>query len=696
MRRRSVLALLSVAAAAAAIAALYLRAAAGARGASVLLVTIDTLRADRVGLYGARDVRTPNLDALGSRGVAFEEALSSVPLTLPSHSTILSGLEPPHHGVRDNGTYMFPSDRPTLATILKAHGYATGAFVGAYVLDRRFGLARGFDVYDDRIERRSEGASVLESERRGEAVVESATAWIAAQPGPFLAWVHLYDPHAPYDPPSPYREEFAGRPYDGEVAYADFCLGRLLAAAEARAGKKLLAAVLSDHGEGLDEHGEKTHGFFIYQSTLRVPLVIAGPGISRGARRPGPARTADVLPTILAHLGVAAPGGLDGSDLLAGAPRRETYAETLYPASLGWSPLRSWRAGSLKLIDAPRPELYDIASDPGETRDLSPQRPQETDRLRRALVAFTKDETMTAAAVPAEVAERLRALGYVGSAPVAGDSLSRLLIHSARAKDPKDVLPLWQSFEEAIWAEARGDRDSALATLRALVGEEPANVAFRRSLAAALRRAGRARQALAALGPIERLAPGDALAWHERATALEEAGRGGDAVQAEEQAIRLAPDLPEPHNHLGVLLAGRGRIDAALAAFDDAIRLDPNNARAWNNRANALRALGRRDEAAEAYRTASRLAPRDPDPLNGLGVLAVEAGDLPAAGSLFTQVLERDPGYSEATLNLAYVEARQGHMPSARQRLRQVLRAPLDPALSRRVRALLQELEGPP
>jgi arylsulfatase A-like enzyme/Tfp pilus assembly protein PilF len=684
MRRALVVAAL-LAAAAAVLFFLRRRDAAGQPGASVLLVTIDTLRADRVGVYGARNVRTPSLDGLAARGTVFEEALASVPLTLPSHSTILSGLEPPHHGVRDNGTYVFPTDRATLATLLKSRGYATGAFVGAYVLDRRFGLARGFDTYDDRIERRAEGASVLESERRADAVVDAAAAWIQGQSGPFLAWVHLYDPHAPYDPPSPYREEYAGRLYEGEVAYTDACIGRLLSAAE-KPGRNLVVAALSDHGEGLDDHGEKTHGFFVYQSTLRVPLLLAGSGIPKGERRKGPTRTADVLPTILARVGLPIPEGLDGADLLRGPARGEIYAETLYPVSLGWAPLRAWRAGSLKLIDAPRRELYDLANDPGETHDLSTERVPDAERLRRALLEFTRDETKTAAAaVPSEVAERLRALGYVGEAPT-GQTQGPL-------KDPKDALPLWQSFEAAVWAEARGDREAALALFRALVEKEPGNAAFRRNLAAALRRAGRSREAIAVLESVERVAPDDPLAWHERATALAEAGRMEDAVRAEREAIRLAPVLPEPHNHLGILLAGQGHHRQALAAFDEAIRLDPNNARAWNNRANALRALGRRDEAAEAYRAAARLAPRDPDPPNGLGVLAVERGELDEAARLFAQVVERDPSYHEAALNLAYVEARQGKAASARARLRLLLAQPLDAALSRRVRGLLQELE---
>ena len=215
---------------------LWRRAPAARPQPSVLLVTIDTLRADRVAAYGGDASLTPNMNALAGQGAVFEEALASVPLTLPSHATILSGLEPPHHGVHDNGTYVFPGDRETLATLLKARGYATAAFIGAYVLDRRFGLARGFDVYDDAIERRDTGGSVLESERRGDVVVAAAQAWIERQGGPFFAWVHLYDPHAPYDPPSPHRERLAARPYDGEVAFADECFGRLVNAARRQGG----------------------------------------------------------------------------------------------------------------------------------------------------------------------------------------------------------------------------------------------------------------------------------------------------------------------------------------------------------------------------------------------------------------------------------------------------------------------------
>jgi choline-sulfatase len=650
-----------------------------AEGASVLLVTIDTLRADRVGAYGGKGASTPTLDALAARGILFEEAVASTPLTLPSHSTILSGLEPPRHGVRDNGTYVFPEGRDTLATLLKARGYATGAFVGAYVLDRRFGLARGFDHYDDLIERRAEGASVLESERRCDAVVDAAAAWIGLQPAPFLAWVHLYDPHAPYDPPPPYRGSGNRQPYDGEVAYTDSCVGRLVAAAEGRGG--LVILVVADHGEALGEHGELTHGFFIYESTLRVPLILAGAGVTRGERRRGPARTVDVTPTLLTLLGVPVPAGLDGADLRSRSADRRLYAETLYPRSMGWAGLHSMREGPLKYIEAPRPELYDLDADPAEAHDLAAARPADAARLRGALAAFRgADRPAARASVAPEVSERLRALGYAGGAPEdeGGSAL----------KDPKDAIALWRRFEDAIWAEARGERDAAIAGLRDLVQQEPANAAFRRSLASTLRRAGHDGEAAALLSAV----PDDPLAWHERALVLAGTGRIEEALQAEERAIGLNPLLPEPYNHRGVLLASGGRLDAALRDFDKAIALDPNNARAWNNRANALRAIGRRQEAAAAYGNAARLAPRDPDPVNGLGVLAVEAGDLAGAADAFRRVLEIDPGYLEAVVNLAFVEARQGRLAEARSRLRRLLAGRVPPDVSRKAEALLRDL----
>jgi arylsulfatase A-like enzyme/Flp pilus assembly protein TadD len=677
-RRAAALALAALAAAAAGVL-LWNRGRAPAVPPSLLLVTLDTFRADRLG----RGL-TPNLEALAARGVWFEEAVASVPLTLPSHATILSGLEPTRHGVRDNGTYVFPAEPPTLATVLRQRGYATAAFVGAHVLDRRFGLARGFGHYDDRIERVSEGPSVLESERRGDVVAEAATAWIRAQTVPYFAWVHLYDPHAPYAPPEPHARAH-GAPYDGEVAFTDACVGRVLEAARAVSGDALLVAVVADHGEGLGDHGERTHGLFVYQSTLRVPLILAGPGLPSGERRRGLARTADVAPTVLGAMGVPAPSDLDGADLMRTKPQ-EAYAESRYAAGFGWAPLFSFRAGALKFVEAPRPELYDLAADPHETRDLARERPSDAARLRSALAAFRRAERAgSAAPIDPGSAEKLRALGYVaGPAPA---------LSVATGRDPKDALPLWQRFEEASWARTRGEPEAAASALRDLVAQDPGNPAFLRALASALRLGGRADAAVRVLDDLTRAAPDDALAWHERALAQAAAGRLAEAVASAERAAALDPALPEPHNHLGVLRARQGRAREALEAFDAAVRLDPNNARAWNNRANALRALGRRDEAAVAYREAAQRAPAYADPRNGLGVLAVEAGDLEGAAAAFTGVLEREPDHADARVNLAFVRARQGRVDEARTLLGAVLASPASPPdVRERARALLRAL----
>jgi choline-sulfatase len=657
---------------------------------SVLLVTLDTLRADRVGAWGGPPGLTPVLDALAARGLVFEEAQSSVPLTLPSHATLLTGLEPPRHGVRDNGRYVLPADLETIATRLEAAGYETGAFVGAYVLDRRFGLARGFDVYDDRITRNETGASVLESQRRGGEVVEAASAWIAQRRVPFFVWAHLYDAHAPYEAPSPFREAHLAEPYDGEVAYVDACVGRLLeavrAAGRAQGGGEPLVAVVADHGESLGEHGELTHGFFVYQSTLRVPFVLAGPGLPAGERRAGLARTTDLLPTVLGALGLPIPGGLDGIDRLRKPSPRESYAETLYPLTFGWAPLHSFRAEGFKLIDAPRPELYDLASDPRETHDLSRERPEIVERLRRALQGLAARARSSVESAPdAATQERLRSLGY---AAAAGPSTAEA---PEGRPDPKDRLELYRAFEEALWAGARGERAGAIDALQRLVSREPDNGFFRRSLAVALGRAGRRSDAVAALGR-PGLGARDADAWHERALALASAGDAKQAELSERTALALDTAFAEPHKHLGILLARRGQLAEALAHFEQATALDPNDAKVWNNRANALRGLDRSGEAAESYRRAAELAPTDPDPLNGLGTLAVQAGRLQEAVALFRRALMLSPGLAELRLNLAVALIQTGQRDEALREIDTLLKMPLEGGIAAKARELRREL----
>lgn len=655
---------------------------------NVLLVTIDTLRADRVGAYGSRAGLTPAFDRLAERGLIFEDVVAAAPLTLPSHATILSGLDPYHHGVRNNGTYMFPQFTPTLATILKARGHATAAFVSAVVLDRRYGLARGFDAYDDRIHRVTQGRSVLESERACDAVVANASAWIGAQKGPFFAWVHFYEPHAPYAPPSDLATP--GRsPYDAEVAAADRCLGRLVAVAEAARPNRLVTAVTSDHGEGLGEHGETTHGLFLYQSTLRVPMVISGAGIAAGKRQGGVTRGADLMPTLLAMLGVEGPAGLDGRDVLREAGR-EAYAESDYATGFGWAPVRAWRIGSLKLIDAPRPELYDLSSDPSEASDLSDSRGADVERIRGILkTALTSEVKAAPLRAGGETEERLRSLGYVAATSPRADS-------ARPALDPKDAAPLLRGFEQAMDAEARGDFDSSARRLAELTRNDPANITFHRSLAAALRRAGRAGEALRILAAAEKLDPKSAPLAHDRALVLDELGKSVQAIESERRSIELDPAFVEAHDHLAALYAAAGQFDLAREAVETALRLDGNHARAWANRGNIARSQRDAQEAERSFKRALDLSPELVDALNGLGVMAVEAGKLDDAALLFGRVLASDPGFDEARLNLAVVEVQRGERGRARELATAAMRNARDPRLREKARSFLRDLDALP
>ena len=426
-------------------------------------MTIDTLRADHVGAYGDRRGLTPTIDRLAGEGVRFERAYAHVPLTLPSHASLLSANYPTRNGVHDNGTFTL-GEVPTLAASLRSSSYRTAAFVGAFVLDARFGLDRGFDVYDDRMTGSSADLEVVQ--RTAEQVLEPAAQWIQAdQPSavshqPFFAWVHLYDPHEPYSPPEPYRSRYASDPYGGEIAYTDAALGSFLD--RLRDSGRLastLVVVAADHGESLGEHGERTHGLFAYDATLRVPLIVWAPQKIRAAVISSPARLVDVAPTIL--------------DLVGGAPLERVAGRTLRPAIAGepvddpgsyfealnanltrnWAPLRGIVSGGLKLIDLPLPELYDLAADPQEQRNLYAQQRERARPLEAQLDRVTSAAAAPAArpSIDADAEARLRALGYVVS------SAPKPLRTYTTADDPKQLVQLNAALDEAAAMLSRGD-----------------------------------------------------------------------------------------------------------------------------------------------------------------------------------------------------------------------------------------------
>jgi len=631
-----------------------------ARGWNLLLITLDTVRADHLGAYGSSQAETPHLDALAARGLRFEQAWSAVPLTLPSHASILSGLLPPHHGLHQNGAGSLPEAVPTLASTLAAAGYRTGAFVGAFVLDRRFGLARGFDIYDDEIDR-AEGPAGLEAERPGHVVVDRALAWLgAARAGgegagdrPFFAWVHLYDAHAPYEPPEPFASRHRDRPYDGEIAAVDAEVGRLLAAlAERGLTERTLVAVVADHGEALGEHGELTHGLLLYEPSLRVPFLLAAPGLlPAGAVVATPVTLVDLAPTLVSLLGTSLPGATDGHDLapalLAGdePAAADLFAETEYPTSFGWSPLTALRRGPLKLIQAPKPELYALDRDPGETTNRLAAHRKEVAEMAARLGELAGDRrTAAPTELDAATRNRLAALGYVSPAPANS---------SGKLPDPKDVVHLFRAYEEAHWALEAGRFAVALPALSGLVEEDPANPVFRSALGRAFRQAGDPGRAAELYRQAVAAAPRDPENWYNLAVTLREAGELGEAVTALGEALALDPDRPEALNALGVAHAALGHPEEARQALTRATAVDPRNPRAWNNLGNVLRDLGHHGEAEAAYRRATELAPGYADPWNGLGTLEASRDRPREALPYFDKALSLDPALHEVRFNRA-------------------------------------------
>lgn len=650
---------------------------------NILLVTIDTLRADRLGRGVA-----PALDRLAESGLTFTAARSAVPLTLPSHATILTGLLPPAHGVRENGAGALAESHPTIARLLREQGYRTGAFVGAFVLDRRFGLATGFDTYDDHIPRDPNATERLEAERPAGAVVDAALAWLehpapgtdhpapgTPHPAPFFVWLHLYDPHAPYKPPP----GFSG--YDGEISYADSQLARLFDRLRERGfGDNTVIVVAGDHGEGLGDHGERTHGMLLYDSTLRVPLVIAAPGSGR-QRRDDPVSLADVAPTILRAAGVKPPVSMKGRDLLASRATgsgADIYAETEYPRVAGWNPLQALTDGRWKAIRAGAVvEIYDVQSDPGEQRNLVAAQPAMASAMSARIDALRAAGTPAASPVVSpEARERLRALGYVAS--------SASTAVPADAPNPAATIEAWNRFEETLSTLDARPRE-ALPALERLAARYPDAPVFRATYARALKDAGRTAEALAAYRKAAQRWPTDATLLHDLAVAAREAANeaGGkaaavlqkEAIDADRAALALAPSSATARNGLGLLAVDQQRLQDAVREFSQAAELDPGNASYWANLGNARRATGDAAGAEQAYRRALDVDSRSADAANGLGVLLVEARRPGEAVMWFERVVTAAPDFVEARLNLGIALQQSGQMARAAEAYRAVLAA---------------------
>jgi len=671
---------------------------------NILLVTIDTWRADRL-----QPSLTPNLSALARSGATFTNARAAAPLTLPSHTTLLTGLLPPAHGVRENGNVLNET-HTTIARLLKDRGYQTAAFVGAFVLDRRFGLARGFDTYDDKIPRNPNATEKLDAERSAAAVIDTALAWFASQhpapdtqhqhpapgiqhPAPFFVWLHLYDPHAPYVLHEP-RAASDEQRYDGEVGYADAQLARLVA--RLREQSQLANTVIvaaGDHGEGLGEHGERTHGMLLYDSTLRVPLLVAGPGV-QPQTRDEPVSLVDVGPTILAIAGSAAPDEMKGRNLLGSnggrrgtSPEPEVYAESEYPRVAGWSPLQALTDGRWKTIRAgSETELYDLKKDTGEQNNLASSQPSTATAMATRIDSIhASGASSPSQAISAEAQERLRALGYVaGSArPATGSN----------APNPAANVRDWNAFEDALSGLNRNDHAAARAALNQLVTRHPNAIVFKTTLATALREAGKPAEALAIYRAAASRWPTDATLLHDLAVAAREAGSLDEAVKADRAALALEPGSPTARNGLGLLAIDQGRPKDAVREFTEATQTDPNNASYWTNLGNAKRAVGDRGGAEQAYRKALEIDATSPDAANGLGVLLVEANRPSEAVDWFRRAIDTRPGFVEAELNYAIALQQSGDRQRAIEVYRSLLANPGDyPREKQAARELLAAL----
>jgi arylsulfatase A-like enzyme/cytochrome c-type biogenesis protein CcmH/NrfG len=636
---------------------------------NVLLVTIDTLRADRVGCYGHAPALTPVLDGLAARGARFPTAVAHVPLTGPSHASLLTGVTPLGHGFRDNGGYVLLPEVRSAAEDFHGAGYRTAAFVSGFPLNRRFGFDRGFETYDDHLPKGADPRRAPHVERFADATTDAVLRWLEASPAaasdPFFLWVHYYDPHAPYEPPVDLAARFRSEPYDGEIAFVDRELGRLLRRIEERGElHRTVVLVTSDHGESLGEHGELSHGLFVYDATIKVPLVVAGPGVPRGGTPPTVARGIDVLPTLLDLAGLPGRTDVEGRSLRPALEGRTmsdapAYAETLYPLrELGWAPLFAWRTATHKVIEAPRPELYDLESDPGETRDRAARDPVRLSDLQQRLrAALERPAPAATAEMDPETAERLRALGYVagGSAePVPG----------AGRRDPKDGVRLLPGLNRGMMA-VRTEPALAIRELEAVLAADPGLIVARRSLAMAYGSAGQHARAVAELRRLEKetsLSAEDEVVLGDN---LRFAGRLDEAVATLRETARENPRFAQPWISLGEIHVQASRLDEAASAFGHVLEFAPDHIEALRGLGDVALVQQKPDEAARRYARILEIEPGDTGAMVKLGVVRMREGRTDEATVLFRRAVDRDPKNGEALLYLAGALASTGRPAEA-------------------------------
>jgi arylsulfatase A-like enzyme/predicted Zn-dependent protease len=610
---------------------------------------------------------TPWLDRLAAGGIRFDNAHAHNVVTLPSHVNIFTGRLPTDHGVRDNAGFRVPAAEKTLATELKGRGFRTAAFVSAFPLDSRFGLARGFDVYDDRFVDATPRPAFLEQERSGAETVAAARRWLQEQPADarWFCWVHLFEPHFPYTPPEPFASRFAGSPYAGEVAATDAALGPLLQPfLDAGESTHTLVIVTADHGESLGEHEEATHGIFAYEATLKVPLIVYYPSLLRPRVSASTASHVDILPTIFQALEMPVPSGLRGGSLIDASRGRQadevTYFEALSGSlNRGWAPLTGVITKGMKFIDLPIPELYDLSTDTGERRNLAADRPQQLAELQGLLRSFPSAEVQRAAET-SEVKDRLRSLGYVASN--AGGARRNY----SEADDPKRLIGYEARFQDVVQLYLSGNLKEAVARCRALVAERPDMRIALLQLAQLEREAGNLTSAIESLKRALEVNPGDTEAAALLGAYLTTANRPMEAVEILRPfAARAEPDV-QVLVALALAQARLGQTADALATVERARAQDPSNAMLLVNLGTIELMAGRRPQAQQAFEAALRLNPGVARAHSSLAAMAAEEGRRDEALSHWRKAVELDASEQEKLLAVGLSLLRSGRAAEAR------------------------------
>jgi arylsulfatase A-like enzyme/Tfp pilus assembly protein PilF len=613
---------------------------------NVLLITLDTTRADRIGAYGYAKARTPNLDAIARNGVLFSNAYCQVPLTLPSHCSIMTGALPVSHGVHNNGTYTLAADKVSLAELLKGQGYKTAAFVSSFSVDSRFGLDQGFDVYDDNFQENLP-FKALNSERKAEQVYTACLPWFdRLKDEPFFCWVHFFDPHLPYNPPSPYREDFKDRLYDGEVAYMDYIIGELMRKIQDKnlLGRTLII-VAGDHGEAFGEKGEAGHGMFLYDMTMKVPLLFyAENHLPASSLIPARVRLIDILPTVLDLLNIPTPESVQGTSLIPYIQKKkksnlDSYIETYYPKeNYGWSPLVGLIAGDWKYVRAPKEELYDLKADPNEAKNVFASEKKTAAKLKAGLDGLIKESVVPGASakrtLTAEEQARLRSLGYVDYSDKTA---------TGEAPDPKDKLDELRMIQEAEKAEFEGHYAAAAALHEKMLTLRPNSASSYINLALAQARMKNFDLAIQTLRQGLEKIPGSELLLSRLGYTYLVTERAEDASAAMAEVLKINPRNMDALTASAMILVNQKRKEEALSFFERALAIEPENKFLRMSYGQTLADLRKLAEAIAVYTKLTQDYPQDYTPFQHLGIVYAMTGDFDKAAEFLKEATYLKP-----------------------------------------------------